>query len=166
MVIQDCQRIAVVIICHSKLTLEIRLPHHVTLRFFKTGERLPLQGFFLADTAVSVQNVIDRLNTGKLVCPALDSTVWIVLAPQPGLSARSARISCSTASGVLVGVVCGRLLRSVRGCCVSYLSTHLRPVRRVMPNSRHSALKLPHRMAACANSLLWSSTVLHSHGIC
>ena len=39
------------------------------------------------------------------------------------------------------------------------------PVRRVIPYSRHRALKLLHSKAACANSLRWSSTVRLSHGI-
>ena len=38
-------------------------------------------------------------------------------------------------------------------------------MRRVIPYSRHRALKLLHTKAACANSLRWSSTVRLSHGI-
>ena len=66
MIVQNCQRIALVIVCHPELSFEIRLPHSVALRFFKASEGLPFQGFFRTDAAVSVQNVVDCLNTGKI----------------------------------------------------------------------------------------------------
>ena len=71
MVIQNHQRIAVVIVCHPELTLEIRLPHYIALRFLKAGEGLPFHGFFRADTTVSVQNVVDRLDAGKIGMPCV-----------------------------------------------------------------------------------------------
>ena len=89
----------------------------------------------------------------------------MVFAPQPGFSRLTAKISCSVSSGVFQGLLRGRRLRSVNGSPAWQRSSHLYPVRRVMPNSRHRLLKLQHSMAACANSSLCSYTVRSSHGI-
>ena len=64
MVIHDIQRIAVFTIFHTELAFEIRLPHLIAPLFFEADKRLPFLGFFRADAAVAVEDVVNGLGAG------------------------------------------------------------------------------------------------------
>ncbi len=66
MVIQNIQRKTVVSIGHSEFSLKVGLPHPITCVLFKSLEGTAFEGFFLLDTAVFAENVVDGFYTRQL----------------------------------------------------------------------------------------------------
>ena len=129
-----------------------------------------LKGFLLRDSSSDMSWCLWRmlvmvLGQGMFLYPWFSRKILILSSPQPGLSKRTETINSSMSSGVLLGEHNGLRDISVKGSPCLNLSTHLRPVLRVISYSRHRALKLFVSNAFVTNSNLCFSTVLHSHGI-
>ncbi len=98
--------------------------------------------------------------------PAASKTARIVRPPHAGSSARTARMAASISGAVLEGWRCGQRLWSQRRCPSAARFTHLYPVFRLTPNSRHRAdMLFSPREASSTKCSLCSSTVLISQGI-